>query len=912
MRQSAPFYSFNGGEVSDEAISRVDFQGMRMAASSMVNWLPRVLGSMRKRPGTQYIGATKGNNAAQLIPFNADSDSVALLEITNGKMRVWDGGDTLVTRASVSTTISNGGFSSLTNWTNEDDPGCTSDLSSNELRLLGTGTARAARQQAVAVSGTDDEVTHAIDIDVTRGPVYFSVGSSSSNASIVPEQTLKTGKHSIAFVPGNGVGTIYVNLSSDASVYRTVNSCNIASAGTMELDVPWTSDEIGYLQYDQSADVIFVAAPAIRPQRIERRGAESWSVVDYFPEDGPFDSPNLSPITVTPSATTGNITLTASERLFRSSHVGALWRMTHQGQSATATLTGDEQYTGAVAVIGSTNAERNLNIEITGTWTGTLTLQRAYGEPTGWIDTDTYTANTVETFQDQYPSETVYYRIGFKTSGYGSGSADVSITFPARQQTGTVRITGVTDSVTAAAEVLKELGRAEATSDWYEGAWSDKAGWPSSVAFHDGRLWWSRLDRVYGSVSGAFESYDDQEIEGDSAPVIRSIATGPVEGINWLLSLQRLIAGTISQEVSIRSSSFDEPLTPTQFTARKASTRGSALVPPASIDSTGFFVNRAGNRLCELIYGAEKQDYTSRDLNYLNENITSAGIVALGVQRNPDTRIWCVLSTGNLAVLTYERDEDVVCWSRVEMDGDVQSVAVLPGEDEDRVFFVVQRSISGVGTVRYLERMARGEQAEGGTDNWTMDCAVKVNGSYSAPNTTFSVPHLAGEEVHAWSAGAALRTVANPGTVTGGGNLVVSGNYADAVIGLPVRARWKSAKLAFGAERGSAITTNRKPAKIGLVLHNTHVGGIQAGENYTNMQKVPLVYDGTTLTDATLLENYEYKPVAGRTGFGFDPRIHIQADSPYSATVAAMVVDLEQNERGNTPVADPPPDRRRR
>src|SRR3546814_1205797 len=97
---------------------------------------------------------------------------------------------------------------------------------------------------------------------------------------------------------------------------------------------------------------------------------------------------------------------------------------------------------------------------------------------------------------------------------------------------------------------------------WSESTWSEHRGWPTAVEFYEGRLWWTGRDKIIGSVSDAFESFDD-EIEGDSGPINRSLGSGPIDFINWLIGADRLLIGTESAEIAARSSSFDEPLTPT-------------------------------------------------------------------------------------------------------------------------------------------------------------------------------------------------------------------------------------------------------------------------------------------------------------------------------------------------------------
>src|SRR5690606_8181026 len=119
--------------------------------------------------------------------------------------------------------------------------------------------------------------------------------------------------------------------------------------------------------------------------------------------------------------------------------------------------------------------------------------------------------------------------------------------------------------------------------DWWEGEWSSYRGYPSAVSLYEGRLWHAGLDKLWASISDAYEDFDD-EFEGDAGPISRSIGEGPVDSIHWLLALGRLLFGTAlnsgdfpaakiggNNVFAVRSSSFDEPLTPTNFSLKNAS-----------------------------------------------------------------------------------------------------------------------------------------------------------------------------------------------------------------------------------------------------------------------------------------------------------------------------------------------------
>ena len=128
-----------------------------------------------------------------------------------------------------------------------------------------------------------------------------------------------------------------------------------------------------------------------------------------------------------------------------------------------------------------------------------------------------------------------------------------------------------------------------------------------------GRLYWGQGDFIYGSVPDAYKSFDDG-IEGDAAPIARSIGAGTDRGILWLLGLQRLIAGTDASEMSVKSSSFDEPLTPASWFPIESSTQGSANIRAVKCDKDGIFVQGSGTGVFSLMTDQGSLDYGAMDL----------------------------------------------------------------------------------------------------------------------------------------------------------------------------------------------------------------------------------------------------------------------------------------------------------
>ena len=298
-REILSILSLNRGVVSRLGLARIDVKRLSMAAQTQTNWLPRVLGPMSLRPGTMYITTTLGSAAARYLKFIFSTTDTALLELTASTMRILIG-DVVFTRPAVTSAVVNGTFAvDLASWTGTDEAGATSSWSApNYMQLVGSGTARAIREQQV--TNTSASVEHALRIVIARGPVSLRVGSTSGDDDYVSETVLYAGTHSIAFTP---TGNFFIRFFSRLTQKVWVSNCTIEAAGVVTLPTPWTAGDLGNVRFDQSADVLFVACAGRQQRRIERRGTRpggrSWSVVLYAPNDGPFAVQNVSPTTIT-------------------------------------------------------------------------------------------------------------------------------------------------------------------------------------------------------------------------------------------------------------------------------------------------------------------------------------------------------------------------------------------------------------------------------------------------------------------------------------------------------------------------------------------------------------------------------------------------------------------------------------
>ena len=874
--------TFNRGLIGRMAVARVDVERVRLSAEEQTNWLPRVLGPMSLRPGMKKHGpgATVGGDGSY-IPFVFSRDDTAILELSSFGMRIWDDGETRVSRPTVAATITNGTFDSdLSGWTSADEAGASSIWSAGGyMRLLGTGFAAARRRQAISIAATG--TVHGLRITVQRGPVVMRIGSSAGADDVFRQIVLRTGVHSIAVNP-SGNATIHVEFSSILKYPVLVDSIAIES-GVVTLPTPWpTAADNKTLRWRQSGDVIFVASN-VQQRRIERRDNNSWSLVLYEANDGPFLVENVDSVSITPSAISGAITLTATQPLFRSSHVGALWRLTSQGQRVKGLLVADLAYTNPIRVTG-VGADRRFTFTIAGTWAGTLRLQRSIGDVGAWVTVNTYTANGTANYADGLDNTVAYYRMGFDAGDYTSGAADVTLEFSAGSIIGVVRITGYTSATSASAIVLKALGDNSATTIWAEGAWSDWRGWPSAVEISQGRLWWFGNGRAFGSISDAYASFDP-DYEGDAAPIHRTVSDAAGFDVNWAMAIERMFVGTSAMVQVVRSSSLDEPITPSNYNVKTATGKGAAALMPAISGKVGYFVGGDTISLYELRPDQTGIDYAATKMNILVPEVSGAGIVKIAAQEEPDFRLYCVLTDGTVALLVRDDAENVVCWVPLETDGVIEDVCVLPAVIEDRVFFRVRRTIGGVN-VRYHEELARIDECAGGALSLLADSSITGTGVVSG------LAHLEGKDVVVWADGADQGTHA----VVAGALPTLTASFTTWCAGLGYQARYRSAKLIGQTGMGVSLTQRTRVNKIGLLLADTHAQGLQFGPDFNTLDDLPLVEDGDDVATGTVWAAYDQDMIEFPGDWDTDNRICLVANAPRPCTVLAAVINVDRHD----------------
>jgi hypothetical protein len=800
-------------------------------------------------------------------------------------------------------------------------------FSSGVLTLNATSVgalAKATKRVILSDTGTE----HSLAINVERGPVTLRVGSTSGDDDLISETAIGTGHHNLAFTPETD---FHITLQSDALVDRIVSSLEIGDSGTVEVPTQWGAEDVSNIRYDQSADVMYANCDGVQQQKIERRGTgRSWSAVDYAPDNGPFLTGRSANAKLSVSHFYGNTTMDANIPFFSPLHVGALFRLTHSGQSGEWALGALNAVTDAVKVTGindtgnyTADNERRVVFTVSGSWAGRITIERSFDGPdfgfkkasvqrvavvagAGLLaDTGTFTT-TIDDLEDNLQ---VWYRA--KVTTYTSGVPIVHITYRGGQTTGIARVTAYNDNQTVDIEVLRRFSDTGLTDQWQEGYWSDLRGYPTAVALNGGRLGHASGANLFLSVSDDFENFD-QDTEGDAGPIIRTLGSGPVDSIHWMLSLLRLIVGTAGAELAVRSSSLDEPLTPDNSSAVAFSTQGSANMRAVKMDTRGIMVQRSTKRVF-MIGPAQNTlaDYEAFDLTLLVPDLLAAGAVSIAIQRQPDTRIHVVRADGLVSILTYEPQEEVICWTMWETDGAVEKAMCLPGIGEDAVYYHIRRTI-GNTTRRFLEKWALESECQGDTGlNWLMDCAVSFSDTGRATFFNAAATHLAGESVIVWGdldTGSTpyvdlspdVNGVQTTWALDTGGDLTLTGltnGVHRGTLGLPYQGTWLSTKLAYAAQFGTALANYKRVDKIGLILYNAHNNGLFLGSDSGHLDPLPRMVKGAVVDPDHIFPTLDAFPTPFNGVWDEDSRFMLVGKAPRPVTILACVPTVDTEEK---------------
>ena len=248
---------------------------------------------------------------------------------------------------------------------------------------------------------------------------------------------------------------------------------------------------------------------------------------------------------------------------------------------------------------------------------------------------------------------------------------------------------------------------------------------------------------VWASRSGQLENMDRSRPLREDDSLSFTIVAGRVNSVNQLVSTTGLLGLTSDGVFSIDGDGKGGILAgDSPPAARRQIGRGSSRLPPLVVDNVIFYTPSVGCALRSVNYSFEVDGLKSNDLTIFSPHFFEGfDIVSWAYAQEPRSLIWAVRSDGVLLCFTWEQEQNVWGWTQCETDGLVKSVCSISEQGEDRVYLIVERKW-GATTKRFVERMVP-HRWDDVADTCFLDCAISAEFS-TPQSTFSGLAHLNG------------------------------------------------------------------------------------------------------------------------------------------------------------------------
>ena len=170
--------------------------------------------------------------------------------------------------------------------------------------------------------------------------------------------------------------------------------------------------------------------------------------------------------------------------------------------------------------------------------------------------------------------------------------------------------------------------------------------------------------------------------------------------IRHIVGMDSLLLFTGSGEMRVSSSAGG--ISPASITIRAQSYIGANNVKPVVSGNNVVFISARGGHPYQTVYSDQVASYAPADIGVRCPHLfDSKNIVDMTLCKAPINSLWCCSSDGSLYCATYLPDQGINAWTRVDVQGHVESVCAISEGAEDHVYIAVRRN----GTV-CLERLS--------------------------------------------------------------------------------------------------------------------------------------------------------------------------------------------------------------
>ena len=338
------FNNFSAGEISPKLDGRIDLAQYFNGLQELTNFICVPQGGAKARGGFHYVAPTKDNGPARLIPFRFSEIQNYILEFGDVYIRFFMDSGQIVEGDTVEL-VTNGAFAAgIADWDDLSTGTGAISWDTNHMEITGGAAGVGWAEQEIT---TVNESVYILEFDVTAFPLTVRIGSTSGGNDILEDTEYSVDTNWQLLFNAIGTSAFIQFKTADNNLAELDNvSCQLTTP--YEIVSPYAyADDLWDLRFAQDDEQLYIIHPYYCPYVLTRgTGHTSFTIgkMDFI--DGPYEDEINTP-TITPSATTGNITLTASADLFYEGHVGALWRLKHTAAWGYVVITG---YTNAQLV----------------------------------------------------------------------------------------------------------------------------------------------------------------------------------------------------------------------------------------------------------------------------------------------------------------------------------------------------------------------------------------------------------------------------------------------------------------------------------------------------------------------------------------------------------------------------------
>lgn len=416
---------------------------------------------------------------------------------------------------------------------------------------------------------------------------------------------------------------------------------------------------------------------------------------------------------------------------------------------------------------------------------------------------------------------------------------------------------------------------------------------PSTITFHEQRAWWGRTLNVpnglFGSRSADYENMDFTRPGREDDSIIIGLVANKVNSVNHLVSSEQgLLALTSNNIFAVQGSNEDYITATPPPRVRPKVRRGASRLKPISLDSIVFYETSKFGEIRTIGYDFELDGLKTNDITVFSRHLFKGRTVkAWAYAEKPSSCFYVVLDNGQCLCLTWDQAQEVWGWTVLETDGLFLDVATIYEQAEDRVYFIIKRTLAS-GDKYYLERMAS-EMWSDQKDACYLDCARTFNNA-NYISIVDRLDHLEGKTVVAWVDGAAIYKDINdqPLVVTNGQiSLPIGGKVIS--VGLPFTAEIKTLPLAIQTGQGWNVARPQQSAyAVARVIDTRNVfGGVDADQLFPIKQREHEDYDDPI---ALFTGDMEID-LGGTSGTSQGASVFLRSSDPTPMEIAAVLIE---------------------